>query len=35
MFREKNMATPHVITISRTTTIMGSAMKVDKDDKNM
>jgi hypothetical protein len=27
------MATPHVITISRTTMIMGSAMKVEKMTK--
>jgi hypothetical protein len=30
IFCQKNMATPHVITISRTTTIMGFAMKVEK-----
>jgi hypothetical protein len=33
MFRQKDMATPHVITISRTTTVMGSTMKVEKTTK--
>jgi hypothetical protein len=34
MFCQKNMATPHdVITISRTTMVMGTTMKVEKTTK--